>query len=116
MKQKTDSPNIQEDIQFVKSILPNHYSVIESKTNGSIHCKSPIGIRKSPYINRVREKDNDNGGLSYKYKDITVTDAEDEEHWQFIFEAIKQRFSERFQEVYHNTCFCHVNFTIYLKP
>lgn len=81
---------IEEDIQFVKSILPEHYNVQESKKKGSIHCKSPIGIRQR-------------------------TDAEDDEHWGYVFQALKQHFGERFQEVFHNTCFCHVDFTIYLK-
>ncbi len=89
------------DIQFVKGILPEHYEVKESKKRGSVHCKSSIGIRKSPYKIRVREKDNDKGQLGYKYRTITVTDAEDEEHWEYIFKAIKQHFGKRFQEVYH---------------
>jgi hypothetical protein len=97
-----------EDIEFVKKILPEHYTVQESKRKGSVHCKSEIGIRKSPYT-------------VYPYKEqperaVTVTDAEDDEHWEYIFQAIKQHFGERFQEVFHNTCFCHVDFTIYLKP
>jgi hypothetical protein len=106
---------IMQDIDFVKSILPEHYQVNESKTKDSIHCKSAIGIRKSPYTNRIREKDNDKVNLSYKYKTITVSDAEDEEHWGYIFNAIKQHFGERFQEVYHNTCYLHTDFTIYIK-
>jgi hypothetical protein len=115
MKQQELAEQIAEDIEFIKSILPQHYIVQESKKKGSIHCRSEVGIRKSPYNIRVREKDNDKGLSSYKYQTITVTDAEDEEHWEYIFQAIKQHFGERFQEVYHNTCFCHVDFTIYLK-
>lgn len=91
---------IQDDIQFVKSILPEHYTVQESKKKGSIHCKSPIGIRESPYMNQSTGK--------------MVTDAEDEEHWEYIFKSLKKHFGKRFQEVDHNTCFCHVDFTIYL--
>lgn len=79
----------QSDMNFVKSILPNHYTVEESKRKGSVHCKSEIGIRKGE-------------------------DAEDEESWSYIFNAIKKYFGTRFQEVFHNTCFCHVDFTIYL--
>lgn len=93
--------DIESDIGFVRSILPSHYLVKESKKSGSVHCKSAVGIRKSPYLNASAG--------------IMVTDAEDEEHWGYIFEAIKQHFGERFQEVDHNTCFCHVDFTIYLK-
>lgn len=36
--------------------------------------------------------------------------------WDAIFQVIKNYFGERFQEVYHNTCTYHVDFTIYLKP
>jgi hypothetical protein len=110
------------DIEFVKSILPEHYTVQESKKKGSIHCKSEIGIRKAPYKKRVREYDpmkvsehNPMAPAPYRYKAITITDAEDEEHWEYIFQAIKQHFGERFLEVFHNTCFCHVDFTVYLK-
>lgn len=79
------------DIQFVKNILPDHYTVKESNIKGSIHCISDIGIKKG-------------------------IDSEDDEHWNYIMKAIKKHFGKRFQEVDHNTCFCHVDFTIYLKP
>jgi hypothetical protein len=93
---------INADIFFVKSILPESYTVQESKKKGSIHCKSSIGIRKSPYLNQSTG--------------TVVKDAEDDEHWDYIFKAIVNHFGKRFQEIYHNTCFCHVDFTIYLKP
>lgn len=93
-----------DDIEFVKSILPEHYEVKESKKQGSIHCKSAIGLRKTPY----------NATDSFG-KMITVDDAEDEEQWFYVVEAIKARFGDRFQEIDHNTCFCHVDFTIYLR-
>jgi hypothetical protein len=83
--------NIIEDIEFVRSVLPDHYTVRESKVIGSIHCQSSIGIRKG-------------------------VDGEDDEKWQEIFSAFKERLKERFQEVFHNVCFCHTDFTIYLKP
>jgi hypothetical protein len=44
-----------------------------------------------------------------------ITDQEDEEMWEYIMKAIKQHFGPRFSEVFHNTCFCHVDFTVYLK-
>jgi hypothetical protein len=72
---------IVEDISFVRSILPDHYEVGESKKLGSIHCKSSVGMQ-------------DDG---------------------FIY-VIADHFGERFQEVFHNTCTNHVDFTIYLKP
>lgn len=81
---------IDKDINFIKSILPNHYLVQESKTKGSIHCKSDVGIRHK-------------------------IDADDDEHWSYIVKAIEKHFKERFQEIDHNTCFCHTDFTIYLK-
>jgi hypothetical protein len=96
-----ETETIQDDIDFVRSILPDHYEVKESKKAGSIHCKSEKGIRKSPFLNESTGR--------------MINDAEDEEHWSYIFRAVKQHFGERFQEVYHNTCFCHVDFTIYLK-
>lgn len=89
-----------EDIVYVKSILPNTYKVGESAKLGSIHCVSKTGIVKPPYTNN-------NGTL--------ITDAEDEEAWGNIFDSIKNHFGERFQEVDHNTCYNHIDFTIYLK-
>lgn len=81
---------MEKDLEFIKNILPDHYVVKESKTMGSIHCKSPIGIKEG-------------------------VDADDDEHWNYIVMAIQQKFGERFLEIDHNTCFCHVDFTICLK-
>jgi hypothetical protein len=92
---------IQSDLSFVRSILPNHYTVQESKKKGSIHCQSEIGIRKSPYLNPST------GNM--------VTDAEDDNRWKDVLQSLKSHFGDRFLEVYHNTCFCHVDFTIYIR-
>lgn len=81
---------IQQDVEFMKKILPDHYEVRESKTPGSVHCKSRNGIR------------------------IGI-DGEDDEHWEYIVKGIKQNFGKRFQEVYHNTCSNHIDFTVYLR-
>lgn len=89
-----------EDLEFVKSLLPSHYAVGESKKAGSIHCVSEVGLRKLPYLNK-------NGRL--------INDDEDGASFDRFFKSVKQRFGDRFQEIYHNTCFCHVDFTIYLK-
>lgn len=78
---------IDQDVLFVKQILPDHYDVKESKRKGSIHCKSPVGISDTP----------------------------PEAVWNHIFGTIKRFFGDRFQEVFHNTCTNHVDFTIYLK-
>lgn len=78
---------IQQDIDFVKSILPSHYTVKESKPEGRcIHCVSSIGIEESPY-----------------------------QLWQNIFDQFKGYFKDRFQEVFHNVCANHRNFSIYIK-
>jgi hypothetical protein len=61
---------IQSDIELVKSILPSSYMVVESSTEGSIWCKSNIGIRKLPYLNK-------SGRL--------INDDEDEEAWERFF-------------------------------
>lgn len=81
---------ISDDIAYIKSILPSTYKVNESKKKGSVHCKSETGIRKG-------------------------VDEEDNEHWGYIVAAIKNHFGGRFQEIFHNTCFCHVDFTVHLK-
>lgn len=92
---------VAKDIAFVQKLLPSSYMVNESTKRGSIHCKSKTGLRLSPYFNQSTGK--------------KVDDAEDEEMWEYVFKAIKQHFGERFQEVFHNTCAWHCDFTIYLK-
>lgn len=84
---------IQEDIKFVESVLPTHYRVHESARKGSIHCVSRTGMIKPGTV-----------------------DMEDTEKWELFFSAIKKYFGKRFMVVDHNTCFCHVDFTIYLHP
>lgn len=77
-----------EDVLFLKKVLPSHYS-IEIEKDNCIHCKSSIGIQ-------------DNG-------------KEDEEHWGYIFKAIKNHFKERFSEVYSHTCTYKLDFCVYIK-
>lgn len=79
---------MKEETEFMKSILPSHYTC-EPRDNG-VHCYSEIGIQKGK-------------------------DAEDDEHWEYIMKAIRQKFSDRFMEVYHKTCTNHVKFTVYIK-
>jgi hypothetical protein len=81
---------MKNDIEFIQSILPSHYVVKESNRQGSVHCKSPVGIRHKG-------------------------DADDDEHWNYVVSAIRDRFKDRFMEIDHNTCFCHVDFTVHLK-
>lgn len=81
---------IQQDIDFVKKVLPTHYTIKESKKASSIHCQSSIGLR-------------------------TKHGGDDDEHWALFFLAIKKHFGSRFQEVFHNTCAWHSDFTIFLK-
>lgn len=78
------------DITYVKSVLPDHYEVKESGHKGSVHCKSRIGIRHK-------------------------IDADDDEHFDYIVKALENHFGERLLEIGHNTCFCHVDFTVYLR-
>lgn len=85
----TTEAKLTDDIDFVKSILPDHYTVQESKRKGSIHCVSEIGIRHK-------------------------IDADDDEHWEYICMAIEKHFGDRLLEIGENTCFCHIDFTIYL--
>lgn len=79
------------DVIYVKKLLPDHYQVSETNDESAIHCKSAIGLRMDK-------------------------DADDEEHFEYIFKALKQHFGDRFQEVYHKTCAYHQDFFIYLKP
>lgn len=75
-----------DDLRFMERVLPAHYTC-KLRPHG-VHCVSNEGI------------------------------AEDQgkcDHWDLIMKAIKQNFGDRLQEVHHNTCTNHVNFTVYLK-
>lgn len=75
-------------IEFVKSILPDHYQVEEGVKENSIRCRSRVGLSE-----RV--------------------DADDEEHWSYVLAAIKNHFGNLFQEIFHVTCSRHQHFIIY---
>lgn len=79
---------LEGDLEFITKILPDHYS-LSIEGNNAIRCKSRKGIQNN--------------------------DREDEEHWGYVFEGIKQYFGKRFSEVYHLTCTFHCDFCIYLK-
>lgn len=81
-----------EEAEFMEKILPEHYTITAREKY--VQCTSPTGIRKN----------------------IFGYDEEDDEHWDFILNAIRQKYGARFQEVYHNTCTYHVNFSVYIKP
>ena len=82
--------NLEKDIEYVKSVLPDHYTVKESKQKGNIHCVSTKGI-------------------------CHHIDCDDEEHWGYIHNAFKLHFRKRFSETFLNVCSCYRDFTIYLK-
>lgn len=58
----------------------------EPRING-VHCHSKIGI-----------------------------DENDPEHFDFIHKAIKQKYEDRFMEIFHQTCTNHVKFTVFIHP
>ncbi len=46
----------------------------------------------------------------------STTGISDDEHWELIILAIKKRYGDRFQEIFHQTCSNHYTFTVYIKP
>jgi hypothetical protein len=78
------------DINYVKGILPSHYRVTSGKKENSIHCVSEFGLK-------------------------TPDGKEDEEKWQTVMRCLRGNFGTRFLEVFHNVCYMHTDFTIYLK-
>ncbi len=70
----------------MKTILPTHYTITEG--DNWIRCKSREGLR-------------------------TVSGADDDEAWSYVFGAIKNKYST-FKEVFHNTCAYYQDFTIYI--
>lgn len=81
---------LQQDIDFVKSILPEHYQVKESAHKGSIHCKSREGLRFG-------------------------NEADDDEHWGYVYGAIKNYFGDNLNELDFNTNAFYQDFTIYIS-
>lgn len=81
-----ESLNKQQDLDFLRLLLPPSYIITQSDRL-YFRCISPTGI------------DDGNGDIL----------------WTRIFQRIKEHFKERFLEVYHNTCYNHVDFVIYLK-
>ena len=78
--------SILETIAFIKTLLPDHYTVKTGKKLNSIHCTSSIGI-----------------------------DEADVKAWRkFKIELVKH-FNGGFQEIFHNVCYNHTDFTIYYK-
>lgn len=75
-----------DDLEFMVRVLPTHYTCVLRKHG--VHCYSEIGIDEN---------------------------EPNEEHWNFIVDAIKQNFGDRFQEIFHQTCTDHLKFTVYLK-
>ena len=82
------------ETEFIKSILPSHYTC-ESRENG-VHCWSDKGIN-----------DDHNSNVEYN--------PEYDDHWGLIVKAIKHKFGDRLMEIYHQTCTNHLRFTVYIK-
>lgn len=78
---------MKEDLEFVKSILPNHYQASEDeKHKGSIHCISSI-----------------------------TQDGMSGSQWEYFKEIMYRHFGERILEFYHHVNHDHLNFVVYLQ-
>ena len=80
-----------EETEFMKGILPTHYTC-EPRDNG-VHCHSQIGI-----------------------KDTFKASEAPDDHWELIMKAIKQKFGGRFMEVFSQVSTRHSKFTVFIKP
>ena len=78
---------MKKETEWMKGLLPADY-VCEPRDNG-VHCYSTEGIA-------------DDKGLC--------------DHWDLICKAIKQKFGDRFMEIFHQTCTYHKKFTVYIRP
>lgn len=76
-----------EDIKFVRTVLPHHYDVSAAPDKKGITCKSKT-----------------EAGISERNGD-----------WEIIFKAFKKYFGTRFSEVFHYTCSNHLRFIIFIK-
>lgn len=75
-----------EETKWMKKLLPEDYTC-EPRENG-VHCYSNKGIA-------------DDKGYC--------------DHWDLIVKAIKQKFGDRFMEIFHQTCTYHTKFTVYIN-
>lgn len=76
----------EKDVEFMGRILPDDYTC-EIRKDG-VHCFSDKGI---------------------------ADDQGYDDHWDLIINAIRQHFTERFCEVFHQTSTYHRKFTVFLK-
>ena len=77
------------DIEFVKTLLPDHYTVVRDIGTNGIRCRSNIGLRKG--------------------------DIEDAYLWELFKTSILHRFEDEFLEIDHLICSFHTDFIIHLK-
>lgn len=82
---------MEEDIRWLKSILPAEYTC--KSVIGGIHCISKNNIGK---------------GSKYGIYD--------EEHWSYVRAAIVQKYGERFDGISHIVCHNNQNFIVLIKP
>ena len=91
-----------DDICFIRELLPDTYTITESDYKGSIKCESDLGIFRMVSVSDGYD------GILYKYDD-------DEDRWEDIKTKIKEYFGNRFEEIFHHVSLNHRKFTIYLK-
>ena len=82
-----------EDLEFMQRILPKDY--ICEPRQGGIHCHSETGIQDTFSVKEIDKGNND--------------------HWNLIELAIKQKFGDRFMEIYFQTSTRCKKFTVYIR-
>lgn len=86
-------------LEFIQNILPDHYvcELREGKndTYNGVHCHSQTGIKDTFSTKEVKAGEND--------------------HWDIIIKAIKQKFGNKFMEVNHQTSTMNKKFTVFIK-
>lgn len=80
-----------KDIDFVKTTLSKNYIVKETEKQDGIRCFYKTGIIKKG------------------------TSVYQEKIWDRILNSFREHFGVRFLKVFHNGCFNHLDFIIYVK-
>ncbi len=80
-----------EEANWIKGILPEHYTC-EPREKG-VHCHSEIGIQ-----------------------DTFPAGTGGDDHWELIEKAIKQKYGDRFMEIFFQTHTRSQKFTVYIHP
>jgi hypothetical protein len=94
----------QEKLEAAKRVVSN--SILHGWT-----IKARIDYIRQILPDHYEVKESKQKGNVHCKSSIGIKDDED---WGYIMHSLRQRFDD-FSEVFHNTCYNHVDFTVYFR-